>query len=91
LLVKRGGHIDQLSASHWGFDRWRVRAIGKVLVSGTLDPSQRLAALEEMSRKSTVLERGYVKRGKTLQAKRYRRLKLWAAEESAELKATQRV
>jgi len=35
LLVKRGGHPDQLSRSTWGLDRFRVRAIKKLLDAGT--------------------------------------------------------
>lgn len=74
LLIKRGGHEDQLSSSHWGFDRWRVRALRGVITSGSLDSGQRLAALEELLRKAAVLEKGYAKRGKRLQALRYSRI-----------------
>jgi glycosyltransferase involved in cell wall biosynthesis len=34
LVVKRGGHADQLSRSTWGLDRFRARAIKKLLDSG---------------------------------------------------------
>ncbi len=74
LLVKRGGHDDQLSGAHWGFDRWRVRALRGVIDSGSLDNGQQLAALEELLRKAAVLENGYAKRGKRLQALRYSRM-----------------
>jgi glycosyltransferase involved in cell wall biosynthesis len=84
LVVKRGGHADQLSSSHWGFDRYRVRAILKILGSGILHNSQRLAALKELEAKSHILALGYGKRNKKLQAARYRRLEKWAGEQSAQ-------
>ncbi len=34
LVVKRGGHADQLSRSTWGMDRYRVRALQKLLRPG---------------------------------------------------------
>ena len=37
LVVKRGGHADQLS-SHAGLDRYRIQSIKKLLDSGTLSP-----------------------------------------------------
>lgn len=74
LLVKHGGHDDQLSSSHWGFDRWRVRALRGVIDSGVLGSDQKLAALDELLRKATVLEKGYDKHGKRMQALRYNRI-----------------
>ena len=31
LIVKRGGHDDQLSRKYWGMDRFRVQALEKAL------------------------------------------------------------
>ncbi len=88
LLVKRGGHDDQLSSAHWGFDRWRVRALRGVIDSGSLEGGQHLAALEELLRKAAVLENGYAKRGKRLQALRYSRMMAAAAAERDRLAET---
>lgn len=85
LVVKRGGHEDQLSSSHWGFDRYRVRAIRKILESGILTDSLRLAALKELAAKSHILALGYSKRNKKLQAGRYRRLEKWAGEQIGQI------
>ncbi len=74
LLVKHGGHEDQLSSSHWGFDRWRVRALRGIIDSGVLSSGQKLAAIEELLRKAVVLEKGYTKHGKRMQAVRYSRI-----------------
>ena len=86
LVIKRGGHADQLSASHWGFDRFRVRALVKIL--GTdLKPTFRLAALRELSRKARILFEGCRKRGKNIQASRYARLAEWADSETGKLES----
>ena len=34
LVAKRGGHADQLSRSTWGFDRFRVLSIAKLVEAG---------------------------------------------------------
>ena len=38
LIVKRGGHEDQLSRKHWGIDRFRIQALEKIAaIQGTHD------------------------------------------------------
>jgi GT2 family glycosyltransferase len=61
LVVKRGGHGDQLSHSLWGMDRFRVLALQKVLHSG-LAGERRQWALAALRRKVSVLARGARKR-----------------------------
>jgi len=70
LVVKRGGHPDQLSRSLWGMDRYRVLALQKVLRSG-LSGTKRLAAVEALHRKVAVLAEGARKRGKLREAEGY--------------------
>jgi GT2 family glycosyltransferase len=62
LVVKRGGHADQLSRSTWGLDRFRARAIKKLLDSG-LDGEKRRWALEALAEKVAILAQGARKRG----------------------------
>ena len=62
LATKRGGHEDQLSRSTWGFDRFRMIAILKVLESG-LNARQTGLALEALAKKVTILAQGARKRG----------------------------
>lgn len=71
LVVKRGGHADQLSRSLWGMDRFRVRALLKTLAAPSLPP--RLAALTtgELVRKAEILAIGCRKRGRRHQAAHY--------------------
>ncbi|MGH7793847.1 MAG: glycosyltransferase family 2 protein [Candidatus Binatia bacterium] len=73
LVVKRGGHADQLSRSTWGMDRYRVRALQKVLRAG-IEGSRRAAALEVLRRKVGVLANGARKRGKWREADDYKAL-----------------
>ena len=75
LVVKRGGHADQLSRSRWGMDRYRVRALLKSGDSGCLTPQQRQWAAAEIVRKSEILEQGFAKRGRMDRASYYRELR----------------
>ena len=74
LIIKRGGHDDQLSRAFWGMDRFRVRALVKILKSGTLPASWRQKTLEELEKKCLILIQGAEKRGKTEEAAVYRRI-----------------
>jgi glycosyltransferase involved in cell wall biosynthesis len=69
LIVKRGGHLDQLSRQEWGIDRYRVIALAKILELGVLTPELRRLTINELHRKVRVLINGYVKRGKQREAK----------------------
>lgn len=69
LIVKRGGHPDQLSRQHWGNDRYRVMALAKILELGVLPPELRELTIQELHRKVRVLINGYLKRGKERKAK----------------------
>ena len=65
LVVKEGGHPDQLSASHKGMDRFRIKALVKLIKSGMLNEKQLEATLEELSLKCRIYGNGCLKRGKT--------------------------
>ncbi|MBW1703655.1 MAG: glycosyltransferase family 2 protein [Deltaproteobacteria bacterium] len=64
LVVKEGGHPDQLSARHRGMDRFRIKALVKLLRSGALNKIQIEATLKELSLKCRVYGNGCLKRGK---------------------------
>jgi glycosyltransferase involved in cell wall biosynthesis len=74
LIVKRGGHPDQLSRQEWGNDRYRVKALAKILELGVLTPQLRRLTIQELHRKVGVLTNGYLKRGKEGEAKDLRGL-----------------
>lgn len=63
LTTKHGGHPDQLSRSTWGFDRFRVFSLLKLLESG-LDRQQTVWALEAIAKKVRILAEGARRRGK---------------------------
>ena len=64
LIVKYGGHADQLSRRYWGMDRFRIRSLEKILASGTLSPTARRATLSSLIDKIEVYLSGARKRGK---------------------------
>lgn len=70
LVLKRGGHADQLSRSIWGMDRYRVVALQKLLRSG-LAGTRRDAAIDVLRRKIEVLAGGARKRAKASEAAAY--------------------
>ncbi len=65
LVVKHGGHDDQLSRRHWGMDRFRVYAIMKLLRERADDmaPRRRDAARKAARSRCVILARGARKRG----------------------------
>jgi glycosyltransferase involved in cell wall biosynthesis len=71
LVVKRGGHDDQLSKKHWGLDRFRAQALKKLIGSGRLKPMQKEAAQHMLEEKCRILAGGARKRGKEEEAKAY--------------------
>jgi len=79
LVVKRGGHADQLSRSTWGLDRFRVAALTKLLATTPLDDDARAAAARVLDAKCAVLAAGACRRGRNAEAERYRLLAVWAA------------
>jgi glycosyltransferase involved in cell wall biosynthesis len=75
LVVKRGGHADQLSRRFWGMDRFRVAALAKLLASGTEIPAgHRAAAAGVLRRKCAILAAGARRRGRSEEAERYGQL-----------------
>jgi glycosyltransferase involved in cell wall biosynthesis len=64
LVVKEGGHDDQLSRRFMGMDRFRIVAIVKLLESGMLTDAQQAEAIRELSIKCRIYGEGCMKRGK---------------------------
>jgi hypothetical protein len=73
LVIKRGGHADQLSRSVWGMDRFRVLAIVKLLRAGIVG-EKRQWALDSLRQKISILAAGAAKRGKLEEARKYKAL-----------------
>ena len=66
LLIKYGGHEDQLSRRYPAMDRLRIWALFDVLRGDWLNPAQRREALQTLAQKSRVLNLGAIKRGRDL-------------------------
>jgi len=64
LIVKRGGHDDQLSRSRTGQDCYRIAALEKLLQGDLLSPDQRALTVHELVRKCSIYANGCVKRGR---------------------------
>lgn len=73
LIVKRGGHADQLSAQ-WGLDVYRLRALLNILNSPLLPASKQERVRQEIISRCGILEIGFRNRGKIEQADQYANL-----------------
>ena len=60
-IIKYGGHSDQLSTQYWGMDRFRIKALEKLLSNPHLTISQRNQVLNEIIKKLEILIPGYEK------------------------------
>ncbi|MGA7577686.1 MAG: glycosyltransferase family 2 protein [Desulfobaccales bacterium] len=67
LVVKRGGRADQLSAQ-WGLDRFRIRALLKLLDDPELPAPEAQAARQMLARKCAIYAQGCEKRGRLTEA-----------------------
>lgn len=76
LTVKNGGRPDQLSVKTWGLDRFRIKALEKMLMSGELTKEDRAATLTELSLKCGIFALGCEKRSRSSEAEYYRGLPL---------------
>ena len=74
LIVKRGGHADQLSRKFWGLDQYRVQALQKLLAHDHLDDRIRAQAVACLQKKCQILATGCLKRGKARQAGEFLKL-----------------
>ena len=74
LTLKDGGRPDQLSSSVWGLDRFRIKALQKMLTSNTLTPERYKTTYKELKKKCLVFAKGAEKHGKSEEAEYYRRL-----------------
>jgi glycosyltransferase involved in cell wall biosynthesis len=84
LIIKRGGHEDQLSRRYDGMDRFRIQAIVKILQDRCLDGAMRAQAVEELRKKCRIYAGGAMRRGRAEEAQYYLSLALKAAESEAQ-------
>ena len=83
LVIKRGGHPDQLSRTP-GHDRFRVQALRKILEGQLLDGEQYALAAAALRTKCRIYASGCLKRGRVKEAHEY----ITLAEQFAEKRKT---
>ena len=74
LIIKYGGHSDQLSRKYWGMDRFRVVALKKLLDQNSLDKEKLKLTRSVFLEKCSILIKGFEKRGKKEEESFYREL-----------------
>jgi len=74
LIIKEGGHSDQLSSRHKGMDRFRIKALVKLIKSGVLSEKQLRTVSKELVLKCRIYGNGCIKRGKQEEGRPYLQL-----------------
>ncbi len=74
IIIKRGGHADQLSEKYGQIEKFRIEALRRVLARAPLTPEQRQQATEMLRQKCEIYALGCEKRGRVEEARRYREL-----------------
>ena len=81
LVLKYGGHSDQLSKKFWGMDRFRIRSLEKNLKNEHFSKSQKINVLDTLIEKLTIVSDGALKRGNKEIFKKYNgKLQDWSIE-----------
>ena len=62
LIKKNGGHNDQLSKKYWGIDRYRVKALEKLIVTNNLTIEYEVMAVKKLIEKINILILGAINR-----------------------------
>ena len=66
LIIKYGGHEDQLSTKYWGMDRFRIQALVNILNTDYLIETDRRVAVEILLKKIDIYLKGAKKRSNML-------------------------
>jgi glycosyltransferase involved in cell wall biosynthesis len=70
LIIKRGGHADQLSRAP-GLDKYRIQSLHNIIESNLLSNSQRTVAAQMLKEKCRIFANGCRKRGRADEAAYY--------------------
>lgn len=78
LTFKYGGHNDQLSKSHWGMDRFRIKSIENLVLNYDLKSYQKHLAIFTLIKKIKIIINGAYKRKNYLIINEYeKKLNYW--------------
>ncbi|RTZ98887.1 MAG: glycosyltransferase family 2 protein [Deltaproteobacteria bacterium] len=75
LIVKTGGHSDQLSRQA-GLDKYRIRSLKRLIESGRLSDNQRSQTIKVLMEKCRIYADGCRKRGREEEADRFQELSI---------------
>lgn len=74
LIIKYGGHTDQLSNRSWGNDVYRVMALEKIINSGFISGEKMAQAVAMLKTKAQILSKGFEKHGDLKKSEYYRKM-----------------
>ncbi len=74
LIVKYGGHDDQLSSRFWGMDRFRIKALLKILNESALTKDNYELTVSILIEKCSIYIQGALKRGKQKEVAYYQEI-----------------
>jgi glycosyltransferase involved in cell wall biosynthesis len=88
LIIKYGGHTDQLSRRYPAMDRFRIEALEKIVRRGTLSEPDRQAALRTLLQKIRIYAEGAQKRRRWQEVVSYRQKCAYYARLAADCDST---
>ncbi len=81
LVIKYGGHDDQLSKKYWGMDRFRIRSLEKNLKNNWFTEDQKKSVFNILIKKLSIISNGAKKRDNEEIYRKYKdKLKYWLLE-----------
>jgi glycosyltransferase involved in cell wall biosynthesis len=78
LIIKYGGHGDQLSTKFKAMDEYRVQALWQMRDSPHITSDERRALLQEVDKKCEILKLGFAKYGHDIKSKEFIEIQLQA-------------
>ena len=81
LVVKHGGHDDQLSKKYWGIDRFRIKSLEKNLKNNWFTVGQKKSVFNVLIKKLSIISNGAKKRDNEEIYRKYKdKLNYWSLE-----------
>jgi glycosyltransferase involved in cell wall biosynthesis len=74
LLIRYGGHADQLSSTTPMLDKFRIQSMESILKDNKLSALQRKQVLHELCKKADIMANGFKKRGNDKEYEHYRHI-----------------
>lgn len=63
IVIKHGGHSDQLSTKFVAMDLWRLKSMMRILSIRELEHEHKLLVIDSMKRRGEILKLGFLKHG----------------------------